>query len=174
MRRSRSALLRRRSCLISVASCSLSSTTCSASSTRMSYGGIYRVNPLARHANCLRMPPSTVHVERRTVALVDHARGPVAAQSLLPMGARAKVSVGRLAIPPLLTSTWTPVRPEIPYFGAAVVEFQPASYSRHASTRGTPEHGRGREPPSWTVRRAFATGSSPPPLHRRRRPPEAR
>ena len=32
-----------------------------------------------------------------------------------------------------------------------------------------PEHGRGREPPSWTVRRVFATGSSPPPLHRRRR-----
>ena len=34
-------------------------------------------------------------------------------------------------------------------------------------------HGWGREPPSWTVRRVFATGSSPPPLHRRGRPPDA-
>ena len=40
--------------------------------------------------------------------------------------------------------------------------------------RGTLVHSWGREPPSWTVRRVFATGSSPPPLLRRRRPPEAR
>ena len=35
-------------------------------------------------------------------------------------------------------------------------------------------HGWGREPPSWTARRVFATGSSPPTLLRHHRPASAR